>query len=61
METATTQSQCISRQCVTEAEEMGTLLILPEQDYQYFITLSNSSVKPFPTVESGTPDVSKGN
>lgn len=44
METATTQSQYVSRQCVTEAEGIGTMLILPEQDSQYFITLSNSSV-----------------
>lgn len=55
------QSQCVSRQCVTEAEGIGTTLILPEQDSQYFITVSNSSVKPFPTAESETPELSKRN
>lgn len=44
-----------------EAEEIGTTLILPEQDSQDFITLSNSMVKPFTTAESETPDLSKGN
>lgn len=60
-ETAAAQSQRVSRKRGTEAEEIGTTLILPEQDSQYFITLSNSSVKPFTTVESETPDLSKGN
>lgn len=51
----------MSRKRATEAEEIGTTLILPEQESQYFITLSNSSLKPFTTVESETPDLSKGN
>lgn len=58
-ETATTQSQCTSWKHIMEAEEIGTTLLLPEQDSQYFIKLSNSSAKPFTTVESETPDLSK--